>query len=235
MPTLTAYRQKLAQEIGEYWGSTSAASSGVANLIDLKWPIHSSVASPQTYDVWYILRPNAVSSNDLVRTVQAYTGSQGSLQPDTAWTNAPISESYELHGLLEPGTVVPRVINEALKRCMVIREETIANPIQQNIRQVYTPTIPLDDVEWIRQVGVLAQGESRDLVDPYARPIRGEVTIDDTTDTIYLNTPGVSFASTDTIYIKRIARAYDCCSPNGSAPWTQAGLALETEDRKSVV
>jgi hypothetical protein len=234
LTTLLTYRQRLATELGAFWASTATSGSSASALEDTAFPIKSTIAQDDLYADYYLLRPSAANAADRVRVVKTYDPANGKLNTDLPWSAVPyaggVGEPYELHGVLEPGTVLPNLINEGLKRCMVVVEVTLS-PVNGAMRTPLGTAISatLLDPRWVRQVGWLGPGDSREQFDPYARAVRGSCTSDDGGATYYINHPGRTFNTTDVIYVRLIKRAYDQCATAAGAYGTQAGLALDTD------
>ncbi len=196
MPTLLQYRQYIARELGPFLASTADTTSSTSVLIDLAWPVKSSLSSDDFYVDYYILRPAAASATDRVRLVKTYTPSTGSLTPDTVWTNAPVAgEAYELHGVMDPGTTMLDIINAALKRTL-IRTELVGTCVADVSRHSLSTIAPwLTDPLWVRQVGWLSASDNRNQTNPYWRTLRGQAIEDDSTGAagVAIEHPGYSF------------------------------------------
>lgn len=230
MPTLLAYRQYIARELGGFLASTAGTSTTVT-LVDTAWPISSTLSQDDYYTDYYLYRPNALLATDRTRLVKTYTPSTGTLTPDTAWTNAPTGEAYELHGVLSPAESLD-AINAALKRTM-IRTEIIGTTIAQVSRHSLATIAPwLSDPLWVRQVGWLAATDDRNKIDPYTRVVRGQAIEDDSASTagVAIEHPGQYWNGTEIMYLRIVKRGYDHCRATGSVFGTQSGLALDTDE-----
>lgn len=195
----------------------------------------SSTASADLYDDWYLFRPSVGSNgftaiDDRVRRVASYEPGTGTLTPDAAWLVAPSAptifaagEAFELHGLIEPYVAMASCINEGLKRCFLTKETTLT-PVALAQRHSLATAAWIDEPWKVRSVGFLSSGQVRAQVNPYAQTVRGYVSNEG--GTFYLNHPGYTFNTTDTLYVWTVARHYDVCL-TGSTP--QTGLILETD------
>lgn len=199
--------------------------------------IKSSILSPSTYQDWYIYRTSIPGGwNDEVRLVANYDPTTGTFTPDLPWTHVPAAgELYELHGLVDPFTALPDLMNEGLQRCWIPVEKSFTPPVLQRRFVLSTQGNPptglvpyLRDIFQVRQVGRLTPGLSRDMYDPFAYQVYGEVTTDG--ERFYLNSQ-IMFNGVDTVYLKTMARAYDVClsSINTPAGWTSQGLTYEAD------
>jgi hypothetical protein len=86
----------------------------------------------------------------------------------------------------------------------------------------------LVDTGNVLQVGLLANGEDRNLQDPFTRRVRGQVERDG--GNFYLNTDPQTFNDGDLIYLRCLKRAYDHCRAAGGTFGDQQGLSLETDE-----
>jgi hypothetical protein len=233
MPTLDTYINQLSLEIGEWFEGVAQGTSTQSLLVDALTNagnvITSSVASAQLWKDAWIFRRDAVSPGvpgaDAVRRVATYNPANGTFTPDRNWLVAPANgEIYELHAFIEPGFQGAFLVNEALKRCFLDVEFTLI-PIALNTRHDVTTGQPwLVDADWIRQVGVLHMGETRDQVDPFYRVIRGEAR--KIGAKVYLLHPDMTFVATDTLYVRAIKPAYNATDPYPSLPGTYLGTGL---------
>ncbi len=229
MPSLATFRQTAAQELGDYVASTADASGcSTTLLLDSKYPVKSSISQDTLYQDRWLLRAAAANAADYVRVVASYTASTGALAPDVAWVNAPTSEAYELHLLVEPWTQMNRLINNALKRCWVMDEVTLT-PTADATRHSLAALTWITEPWQVRQVGHLNSTEDRAEVDPFAgRQVRGTVTQD--AGVLYLHHPYQTFGSTETLYVLAARPAYTLCRASGGAYGDQSGLALNTDE-----
>lgn len=231
MPTLTTYRQRAAQELGEYVAGTATSGSTTSVVECTTWPFRSSLDTNDEYKDQWLLRPAAGTATDKVRYVKDVDRSTGKLTPDQTYTTAAytggVGESFELHGVIEPLTEMTRLINIVLKRIAVEVEFSFAPTNATNTRHTLaTAASWLLDPRWVRQVGVLASGESRDQVDPFRmRRVRGQAVRDGAT--IYLLCGSIPTSST--IYVKAVRPAYNYCAASAGAYGSQNGLSLETD------
>jgi hypothetical protein len=86
----------------------------------------------------------------------------------------------------------------------------------------------LIDTGDVLQVGLLANGEDRNLQDPFTRRVRGQVERDG--GHFYLNTDPQTFNAGDLIYLRCLKRAFDHCRAAGGVFGDQQGLLLETDE-----
>lgn len=228
MPTLLQIRQYVAKELGPFVSGTASSGSNANALVDTTWPISSTLAQDDFWTDAFVLRPSAALASDKVRLVLTYQPSSGTLVPDLPWTNAPVQgEAYELHQTLEPLTAMTDLINQALKRTMLL-SELVGTPSVGKTRHSLTTVAPwVLDPAWVRQVGVLGQDDDRNEVDPYARPIRGLAVRDGSG--VAIEHPGYSFSATDNLYMRVCKRAYDHCKPTNGEYGDQSGLSVDTD------
>jgi hypothetical protein len=232
MPTLLAYRQYLAKELGGFLASTSSGSSTTVALIDTTWPVTSTLSQDDYYTDYYLMRPDAALTTDRVRLVKSYTPSLGTLTPDTAWTNPPgEAEAYELHGVINPVTELLDCINAALKRTL-IRTEIVGTPIANVTRHSLASMAPwLSNPQWVRQVGWLGENDDRNQTNPYRNLVRGQAIEDDSASIsgVAIEHPGYSWTGTESLYIRLLKSAYDHCRPAAGAFGNQSGLVLDSD------
>ena len=138
-----------------------------------------------------------------------------------------IGERFEVLGPFDVPTA-HRLINDGLKRCWVV-VEVACIPTVNTTRHDLSLVAPwLIDPGDVLQVGLLANGEDRNLQDPFTRRIRGTVERDG--GTFYLNTQPHTYNAADLIYLRVLKRAYDHCRASGGVYGDQAGLVLETDE-----
>ncbi|MDQ1307660.1 MAG: hypothetical protein QG671_3493 [Actinomycetota bacterium] len=232
MPTLTTYRQAAAKLIGPYRSGTATSGSNTTVLEDTSWPVKSSLSQDDLFVDKFLYRPSATDA-DKTRVVATYTPASGYLYPDNGWSVAPyaggVGESYEIHGLIEPG-VLHECINEALKRIPLVIEVTLTPASNLYTRQSLATYSAWLTEEWqVRKVGVLPQGSTdREQYKPVPR--RGRVVRDGST--LYLEAG--SFETTDTVYLTCVKAAYYHCKPSAGTWGDQSGLALNTDQAMPV-
>lgn len=229
MATTLQFRQMIAKEAGRFQTGTFKASGGdTTNAID-EGLLKSSISQDDLFSDYYLFIPSGTSGNKR-RVVKTYTASTGNLLVDLAFSNASDwqSKAYELHGMIEPLTDMPDLINEALKRMFVVVEFTVTPTALQTRHSLASAAVWLTDPTWVRQVGYLVTGESREQVDPFSRTVRGQASIDGAT--VYLNHPRMSFNATDTIYVKALKPAYFHCKATAGSFGGQSGLSLEDDE-----
>ena len=138
-----------------------------------------------------------------------------------------IGERFEVLGAFDVPTM-HKLINDGLKQCWIV-VEVAAIPTELATRHDLSVVAPwLQDANNVLQVGLLVEGEDRNLQDPFARRIYGEVERDG--GTFYLNTHARSFNATDMLYLRCLKRAYDHCRMSGGVFGEQSGLELETDE-----
>lgn len=223
--TLTQIRQFLAREAGRFHASTASGSSSAVAIIDSSWPVNSTVQGSTFYNDYYLFRPSAAAA-DKVRLVKKYVNTAGELDPDQSWAVAPTNgEAYELHGFFEPGTALPRVINDGLRLCMLPVEFTFQSLNSINTRHDMSTVAPwLTDPNWVRRVGVLGNGANRDQISPYWAKRRGHAAIEG--DKLYLHCGSVN--PLDTVYVTALKPAYFHVKPAAGGNYgDQTGLSVE--------
>lgn len=187
----------------------------------------STLAQDDLYVDHYLYRPNARVPTDAVRVVKTYNPAQGQLTVDNFWS-FPVdpAEPYELHAVIEP-TAVHGLINDALKRTFLTVEFTVT-PQDNATRENITAVAPwLTGRHWIREVGYLTNSESRELVDPFWRKVRGREYLDG--NSVYIWHPSMRLDTNNcTIYVRAIKPAYYHILPSGGSTWgSQSGLSAE--------
>ena len=230
-PTLAVIRQFLAREAGTFHsGTATGGSSGASStMIDTVWPFLSSISQNSLYKDCWLYRSAAAASADKVRIINTYTSSTGTVALDNNYTNSPSGEAYEVHGILEPQTVIPLVINEGLKDCLIPVEFTFTPSSATNTRHSLATDAPwLRDPSWILKVGYLPSGsQGRGVLDPYWRS--GGIRCDSYADgaTVYLD--NITFNTSDTVYVYALKPAYYHCAASGGSYGSQSGLSAETD------
>lgn len=120
----------------------------------------SSISQDDLYTDYYLFLPAATLAADKVRVVKTYAPSTGTLTVDKVYSAStiPNSAAYELHGFIEPLTDLPLLINEALKRTLIVREFNFA-PVANNLIQDLTAQqSTLINPRWVRRVDRLPSG-----------------------------------------------------------------------------
>lgn len=149
---LGMYRRRIARETGNFLASF-VESGATSFLRDNRYPVRSNLDQGDLYPGKWLLRPQAPNEEDRVRIVAelGYDPQTGTLRPDSPWTVGPNStEPYELHGVIEPWDQMNDLVNEALKRCMVI-DHLVLEPVPGEPYLNLTPYAPwLLDARWVR-------------------------------------------------------------------------------------
>jgi hypothetical protein len=138
-----------------------------------------------------------------------------------------IGERFEILGPFDTPTS-HRLINEGLRHCWVVVEVACVPTILTTRHDLSVVAPWLIDSGDVLQVGLLANGENRNLQDPFKRRVRGQVERDG--GSFYLNTDPQTFNDGDLIYLRCLKRAYDHCRAAGGSFGDQQGLALETDE-----
>jgi hypothetical protein len=235
LTTLLNYRRHLAPLLGVYeYGSTTSSSvnntttqlESTAASQNNGVRFKSSVNSAGLFKDKHLHRYNAAAPNDKDRLIASYTPTSGFFTPDDAWTNAPISEAFEIMGLFS-GTEIEALFNLGLKRCLLVVDFTFTVASATARKHSLATAAPwLSDPRQVYQVGQLVTGQDPLVYDPFAAHRIGRVTKDGAT--VYLE--GLSFNTTDTVYVKAIKPAYYHCKPTGGAYGDQSALVLETDE-----
>lgn len=232
MPTLAQYRRSIAPRLGPYAQGTANAASSTTVADLAAWPFKSSLSQDDLWTDQYLFRPGAALAEDKTRVVATASSSTGQFAPDLAWTNAPDDETVEFHGLIPPVSDgvndLHALINEALKTIDLIVEVTGAPTADAQRHSLGVVAEWADRPVQVYEVGSLGANEDRDEVDPFRRPIRGSAQIDG--ETVYLNHPGRTFRTDDTLWVRMTRPAYSYCRPAAGTYGAQAGLALETDE-----
>lgn len=228
--TLTQIRQFVAQELGGqglggFLSSTSTGGSSTT-LVDTTWPTKTTLAVDEQWKDAWLFRPNAVAAGDKVRLVDTYTPSTGTFTIDNPYANAPTTEAYEIHTVIEPLTAMTNLINEGLKRCMLETEIAATPTALDTVHCMTTIAAWLEKKHWVRQVGYLGVNDDRAKIDPYSRLIRGEAYEAD--GTVYLNHYPHAFLATDVLYIRAMKPAYAAVTNSGGTAQA-TGMVLEAD------
>lgn len=235
MPTRKSYRRYTAPFFGLFGVITSNASSGASSLATDLSPWKSSLSQDDLLSDAWLYRPELAAANRLRRvTPTGYSPAAGTVTPDLAWTATPTNgEEVEVFGLIPPyddGSETQSLhffLNEGLKRCLVVDEFTFSPSSNTARRHSLATAAPwLDDPSYVYQVGILGPNDTLADTDPYTthRVTGRRVKIG---NVVYLE--GFTAQTTDTVYVKCAKPAYYAIQAAGSGPFTQAGLALETD------
>lgn len=140
---------------------------------------------------------------------------------------AGIGERFEVLGPWD-GPTMQQLVNDGLKQCWLV-VEVCAMVTPGYSRFDLTVVAPwLQDPNHVRQAGVLAAGDDRNVTDPFQRIVHGSIERDG--GTMYLNTGSRTFNPGDTIYLRCYKRAYDHCRRAGGTFGEQSGLSIETDE-----
>jgi hypothetical protein len=138
-----------------------------------------------------------------------------------------IGERFEVLGPFDVPTM-HRLINDGLKQCWLVVEVPCV-PTELTSRHDLAVVAPwLQDVNNVLQVGMLVEGEDRNLQDPFERRVYGRVEQDG--GSFYLNTGTRTFNANDMLWLRCLKRGYDHCRPAGGAFGQQSGLELENDE-----
>jgi hypothetical protein len=231
MPRLRDYRRYTAKKTGMFVVSTAAAGSGTAVLTDDKYPVKSQNEQDDLFKTYYLFRPDRLGTSDAVRSVMEYAPTAGQLRPDTAWGVAPAAdEPYELHPIIDP-LVLNECINEALKRTMILVEISLT-PTVDVLRQNITAQVGgwLHNQFWVRQVGYLTSGESREECDPYSESRLVPHDVEIIGGNVYVQHKSFRWNASDTMYLKCLKPAYYHCRIDPDDWGTTVGLDTETTE-----
>jgi hypothetical protein len=138
-----------------------------------------------------------------------------------------LGERFEILGPFDVPTL-HQLVNDGLKQCwMVIEAPCLPTPgASRHSLEVVAPW--LQDVNHIRQAGVLSAGEDRNQNDPFIRTVHGQIERDG--GEFFFNTNGRTFNDGDVLYLRCYKRAYDHCRAAGGTFGEQRGLTLETDE-----
>ena len=236
MATLKQVRRFIAPYLGPFGVITSNASSTTTSLAFATSPWKSTIPQDDLLSDLWLFRPDAALAADKLRRVTSsgYNPSSGTLTPDLAWTNAPANaEEVELYGLIPPygdgsGTAdLHFLINEGLKRCLLVDEFTFSPSSATAQRHSLASAASwLTDPQLVYQVGILGPSDVRADTDPYTwhRVTGRRVKLD---QTVYLE--GFSAQTTDVVYVKAGKPAYYAVQAAGAGDYTQSGMSLDTD------
>lgn len=226
-PSLLQIRQFLAREAGPFHSGTSTGGTTTGQLEDTSWPFKSSISQDSLFKDMWLFMPG-VTAADQVRVIKTYSPSSGTGTLDLPHGSAHTTEPYEIHGIFEPATVIPNLVNEGLRECMIPVEFTFQPANDTNRRHPLTVAAPwLTNPGWVRKVGYLpANSQGRDILDPYNdSSIRGGASVDG--NIIYLELG--AWASSGTFYVYAMKPAYFHCAASAGTYGTQSGLTLDTD------
>lgn len=232
MPTSGAYRRFAAQELGPYYEYASGAADGVSTTTVTVGRLASSASvSDLLTDMGVIIGTATTTDQDerYVTTVSA----AGVVTVDRALTLSSVwnSKTIEFHGVVKILAEWYRLTNDALKRIGTMSEITVT-PTADATRHSLSSTTWLTEPQWVREVGVLYSGESREQVDPYeGRVVRGQP--ERLNEVLYLNHPGRTFTATDTIYARVWRPYYTLCRASGGT-FGEAKTGVSTETMEAI-
>ena len=228
MPAFEEYSQQIGKLLGAY--HTGTATSGTTSTLVDENSLQSTLDIDALFDDYYLLRPDAASDNDRVRIVGEYSPATGTVTPDRTYTNTVSTEQYELHGIIEPWDDMQDVINESLKRIYLEVEFTFTAVADQTRHSLASAASWLEHAWQVRQVGYLTSSEDRNKNDPFAsRIVKGHT--EKISNIVYLVHPRRTFSTSDTMYVKAVARAYDYCRASSSGGFgDRQGLAAEAHE-----
>src|SRR5262245_60032011 len=181
-------------------------------------------------DLAWALSPVPTPGGTLYQELEAYTYAdlENFIYDDIEGTGLTgIGERFEVLGPFDAPTT-HRLINDGLKNCWLV-VEVVAIPTENTSRHDLSVAAPwLQDPTDVLQVGVLNQTDDRNLSDPYANLVYGQVDRDG--GTFYFNTGNRTFLSTEYLYLRCLKRAYDHCRAATGTFGGQSGLTLETDE-----
>lgn len=138
-----------------------------------------------------------------------------------------VGERFEILGPFDVPTL-HQLINDGLKQCWMVVEVACLPTVGASRHSLAAIAPWLQDTNHVRQAGVLAQDDDRNLTDPFRSMVNGQVERDG--GDLYFNTGSRTFADGDILYLRCYKRAYDHCRPSGGVFGDQAGLNLETDE-----
>jgi hypothetical protein len=235
---LGRYRRRIAKETGNYLASL-VESGATSFLRDNHYPIKSNLDQGDLFSGKWLLRPTATAPADRVRIVAelGYDPATGTLRPDSPWSVGPATdEPYELHGVIEPWDQMNDLINEALKRCMVVDHLVLpADPGATFFN--LTPYAPwLLDARWVRGAAFVDATSVDDPADiDMSQPtFRGWVEQQGRTMVLrWQGWPyGHAYSSQQPVLVLRcIKRAYDHCRLSSDGTFGElSGLSEEIHE-----
>jgi hypothetical protein len=194
-----------------------------------------------TPDLAWAISPIAAPGQSAYSALEAYTyGGSGSSVPGVSGGlemflyqdlenlgDTGIGEVFEILGPFDVPTL-HELINDGLKQCwMVVEVACVPTPgASRHWLGLVAPW--LQDPNHVRQAGILAAGEDRNMCDPFERIVYGEIDRDG--GDFYFNTGRRTFADGDLLYLRCYKRAYDHCRKSGGTFGEQSGLFLETDE-----
>jgi hypothetical protein len=122
--TLAHLEREVAARLGPFWAfaATGGATESVA-VATLR-----STAELGGYEGLYLLRRDAIRTNDRIRTVERFDGPSGALQVDFPYEDAPVAgEPIELHHL-HPDLQLFVDVQAALRRCYLLDALAVLPP-----------------------------------------------------------------------------------------------------------
>lgn len=236
---LGRYRRRIAKETGNFLAST-VESGAVSFLRDNKYPVKSTLDQGDLFSGKWLLRPQAPQPQDRVRIVAelGYDPQTGTLRPDSSWTDAAAStEPYELHGVIEPWEQMNDLINQALKRCMLV--DHLVLPVTPGENWInLTPYAPwLLDGRWVRGAAVVDPNQVNDPADIDMTQPNFRGWVEPQGRTTFLRWQGwnrftsSSPSGSPVLVVRCIKRAYDHCRLGSDGTFGEcAGLTQETHE-----
>lgn len=123
-PTLAAVERETASRLGPFAWLTASGGTGQGALV-AGLRTNAGTGGPEGL---YLLRREAVRTNDRVRTVDRFDGSSGGLVVDFPYEDAPVSgERLELHHL-HPDHQLRADVLAALRRCWLLDTADVPPP-----------------------------------------------------------------------------------------------------------
>jgi len=229
--SLGRYRRRVARETGNFLASLVQAGS-TSFLQDDNYPVKSSLDQGDLFSGKWLLRPTA-PAEDRVRIVAelGYDPQTGTLRPDSGWTTAPATdEPYELHGVIEPWEQMIDLVNEGLKRCMVVDHLVLAFPTDGSTALNLTPYAPwLLDYRWVRGAAVVdpAAVEDPGDIDMTQPTFRGWV--EPQGRSMYLRWQNVWTGNNveNVLVLRCLKRAYDHCRDDATGVFGERAGVIE--------
>lgn len=151
--TLSRLEREVARRCGPFWAFTATSGTTGSLVADA---FKSTIELGGVEDM-YLLRRNAVLTDDRQRIVKEYTPSTGTFTPDRVWTNAPTAgENVELLSIDPTYELREKAVLPGLRRCYFLDRITVTTATAAAERNITTANAWLTSPSQVRGVDVAA-------------------------------------------------------------------------------
>ena len=170
--------------------SFTANASGHSTTTVVDDDVKSSISQNMRFQDAYLFIPAASLTADKVRQVASFAASTGTYTVDRVYSASTIPNAalYEIHPYIEPLTDLTLMINDALKRCLVVEQFNFAPTADSYEQDLTAQASWLTDRSWARAVYLQGtDGEQQQTLTESGSPTGGTFTVSyrgNTTSTI---------------------------------------------------